>query len=624
MIIYQSTKAGLSEDIADRTVLKKIEAESRRHSISFGKSEIRSWKDCTAAMNEVLNRTDVSDDANIYIEYNVPYTQFRADFCITGYKSDDKPVDMIIEMKGWDGEGIHTTENSSLIHSDFYQKDILHPSYQVWSYANYIRYFNSEVVEGQIEIDPSVYLYNLSASKKNDVIEDSRYDLCLSKAPVFYYEDFKKLAKRIDDLIKKPDYGKIIERIESGRLTVDSSLQKSLRRVLTEREFFAPMEDQVFIYDRILRGVRKAIETRQKKVFIVRGGPGTGKSVLALKLLSELVGGYDLKGKHTFTPAVYVTKTSAPRATYKKELLRLAKDVESLNPLFMGASAFAEKASNEFPVLIVDEAHRLTTRSSQYTPGKNQVMEIINAALVSVFLIDEHQNVSLADLGTVDEIKKWAKEMDATVEDGLSLKTQFRCSGSDHYLKWLDHVLMIPTQAPKPAGDLGYKVSVVDSIEELLETIKDRRSRGRSARMVAGYCWDWNTKDKKDRTETDFNLEGQSLRWNSTTDTWANDNNLEDEIGSIHSVQGMEFQVAGVIIGNDLLYRNGKVITDPEARSDKNGTMRGYKNDPVRADSVIRNTYYTLMSRGQEECVIYCVDRKLADYLRDQISLLST
>ena len=148
MIIYQSTKAGLSEDIADRTVLKKIEAESRRHSISFGKSEIRSWKDCTAAMNEVLNRTDVSDDANIYIEYNVPYTQFRADFCITGYKSDDKPVDMIIEMKGWDGEGIHTTENSSLIHSDFYQKDILHPSYQVWSYANYIRYFNSEVVEG--------------------------------------------------------------------------------------------------------------------------------------------------------------------------------------------------------------------------------------------------------------------------------------------------------------------------------------------------------------------------------------------------------------------------------------------------------------------------------------------
>jgi len=622
MIIYQSTKGGLSEDIADRTILDKIKEGSKRHHIPFDSSEIRSWKDSTKAMNEVLNRTAISDYTDIYIEYNVPYTQFRADFCITGYNTEDKPVDMIIEMKGWDGEDIHTTENSSLIHADFYRKDVLHPSYQVWSYANYIRYFNSEVVEGQVDIDPCVYLYNFSSSKRKEVIEDPRYKLCLSKAPVYYYEDFKRLANRIDDLIKKPDFGKVIGKIEKGRLTVDSSLQKSLRRVLTEREFFVPMEDQVIIYDRILRGTRKALEMRQKKVFIVRGGPGTGKSVMALKLLSELVGGYELRGSHTFTPAIYVTKTSAPRATYKKELVRLAKDVGSLDPLFMGASSFAEKESNEYPVLIVDEAHRLTTRSSQYHKGENQVKEIINASLVSVFLIDEHQNVSMADIGTVDEIKKWAKKLDAEViEDGLQLKTQFRCSGSDYYLKWLDHVLMIPTDSPMPTGDLGYKVTVVDSIQELQEEIRDRRSKGRSARLVAGYCWDWDTKDDGNREKTDFNLDGVDFRWNSTTDTWSNDDRLKDEIGCIHSVQGMEFQVAGVIIGDDLKYRDGKVITDPEARSDKNGTMRGYKNDPKRADLVIRNTYYTLMSRGQEECIVYCVDRALAEYFKEQVKM---
>ena len=624
MIIYQSTKGGLSEDIANRSIIDKIKYESKRHQIPFDDSEIRSWRDCTRAMNEVLNKTNISDDTDIYIEYNVPYTQFRADFCITGFGVNDKPVDIIIEMKGWDGKDIHTTENNSLIRADFYNKNVLHPSYQVWSYANYIRYFNSEVVEGQVDIDPCVYLYNFSSIKKYDVLEDQRYQLCVSKAPIYYFEDYKKLAGHISDIIKKPDFGKVIDKIERGKLTVDSSLQKSLRQVLTNREFFVPMEDQVIVYDEILRGTRKALEIRQKRTFIVRGGPGTGKSVLALKLLSELVGGYEQKGSHTFTPAFYVTKTSAPRATYKKELTKLAKDVGALDPLFKGASSFAESEANEYPVLIVDEAHRLTTRSSQYVKGENQVKEIINASLVSIFLIDEHQNVSMADIGTIDEIKKWATVFGSKIEGVLDLKTQFRCSGSDSYLKWLDHVLMIPTNSPKPTGNLGYKVTIVDSIPDLLDTIKRRRESGRSARYVAGYCWDWTTQNKSNRESNDFNIDGVDLRWNSTTDTWSNDNLLENEVGCIHSVQGMEFQVAGVIIGEDLKYRDNKVVTDPDARSDKNGTMRGWKKDPQKADAVIRNTYYTLMSRGQEECIVYCVDKALSEYLKEQIRAISS
>ena len=384
------------------------------------------------------------------------------------------------------------------------------------------------------------------------------------------------------------------------------------------------MDNQVGVYQRLLRGIRDSYNKRQKRVFIVRGGPGTGKSVLALKLLAELIGGYEdrFTGNHIMIPTLYVTKTSAPREVYSKDMKALSKEV-GVEYLFKGASGFVDAKKNEFPCLLVDEAHRLTTRSSQYIRGgKNQVMEIINAALASVFFIDEDQNVSMQDIGTIDEIEHWANEFGAEIiTNGLTLQTQFRCSGSGLYIAWLDDMLGIRrSENLHLLGRLPYDISVADSPAELMERIEKKRAEGYDSRILAGYCWEWNSKNKSDGTDID--LEGiDAQRWN-TNYTWANNRNLKDEIGCVHTGQGMEFQYVGVIIGKDMVYRDGKIVTRPEENHDK-GALGGWKKDPARADRIIRNIYRTLMTRGMDGCIVYCLDQPLAEYIKGKIEEIS-
>ena len=623
VIIYNDTLAGFIADVDSRKIIEKIEIAMQEHHIGYDwESEERAWRDSTRNMKEVLERTDLPDDAYVFIEYNVPFTSSRIDFCITGLNEENRNAAIIVEMKGWSDQGVRLSDKEGMVHADFYRKDVLHPSYQAWSYANYLRYFNSEVVDGQVEVLPCAYLYNYPESHKADVLEDPRYDYYTEKAKVFYYEDIIPFSEFIDKNIKRTDGNETLRKIENGKLTVSSSLQKSLREVLHNRDFFAPMDNQVGVFNNLYREITDAYRRRIKKVMIVRGGPGTGKSVLALKLLAKLIGGYTDKydGSHVFIPTLYVTKTSAPRKTYSKELEKLSKEV-GVKFLFKGASSFVGCERNEYPAILVDEAHRLTTRSSQYIKdGKNQVMEIINAALASVFFIDEDQNVSMRDIGTIDEIEHWATEFGAQIiTNGLTLETQFRCRGSGLYIAWVDDLLGVrESKHLELLGHLPYDISVADTPEGLISVIERKRAEGIDARILAGYCWSWASQSKP-RDVKDIDLEGiEALRWNSTTDTWANDDDSFDEIGCIHSGQGMEFQYAGVIIGDDLRYENGKVIADPSKNLDR-GALGGWEKDPERAKRIIRNIYRTLMTRGMNGCVVYCTDRPLAEYIKRRI-----
>ena len=619
MIIYKNTVSGFFEDVRTRQIINKIEYAMRDHHIGYDPfSEERSWLDSTRNMKEILQSTKLPDDVCVFIEYNVPFTSSRIDFCITGLNGEGVNSAIIVEMKGW-SKSVELSSKEGMVYADFYHKDVLHPSYQAWSYANYLRYFNSEVVDGQVEVVPCAYLYNYSVKGKMDVIENKVYEYYTEKAKVFYYEDVESFSKFIDAHIRESDNEDTLHRIESGKLTISSSLQKSLRKVLHEKDFFAPMDKQMGVFNILFNGIRDAYNRRVKKVFIVRGGPGTGKSVLALKLLSKLIGGYEDKydHNHVFIPTLYVTKTQAPRETYSKELERLAKEV-GVRYLFKGASSFVDCEKNEYPAILVDEAHRLARKSFALMKGENQVKEIINAALASVFFIDEDQNVSMQDIGTVDEIEHWANELGAEIiTDGLVLETQFRCKGSGLYVAWLDDLLGIrKSKNLELLGKLPYDISVADSPKDLIDRIDEKRSQGFNSRILSGYCWDWNSKNTKDGTDID--LQGiDSLRWN-TDYKWANNDSFSDEIGCVHTGQGMEFQYVGVIIGEDLTFENGKIATHPEKNHDK-GSMKGWKNDPRRADRIIRNIYRTLMTRGMDGCVVYCLDKGLSEYIKKRI-----
>ncbi len=619
MILYRSSKQGFRNDVLNGRIVKEICAVLEENHIGYDESEVRSWKDSTARMALVMSATDLPDDTCVFIEYNVPFTSSRIDFGIAGLNSYGHESVIIVEMKGWE-DGIRTTESTGMVYAEFYGRNTLHPSYQAWSYANYLHYFNSEVVDGQVDVIPCAYLYNYPHDLKDEVLEEERYEYFTSKALIFYSEDTPGFTEFIDKYVSRSNGTSTLDKIERGKLTVSASLQKSLRQVLTNRDFFAPMENQVEIYNRLLWGIRHAIDGKKKQVYIVRGGPGTGKTVLALKLLAELVGGYRNKydRQHHFVPTLYVTKTSAPRATYSKELKRLANEV-GLEYLFKGASSFIGCAYNDYPVILVDEAHRLANKSICFVKGgKNQVMEIINAAQISVFFIDEDQTVSMKDIGTIDEIERWADHYNAEIISDLKLSTQFRCKGSGLYLAWLDDVLKIrESKDISLLGKLPYDISVVDSPEELVSAIQKKRSEGYTARITAGYCWEWSSKDKKDKTLTDISIGSMNLRWNSSADTWANTESMREEVGCIHSSQGMEYQVSGVIIGPDLVFENDSIITVPSANMD--GALSGYKKNPERADRIIRNTYRTLMTRGMDSCIVYCIDRSLSEYLKKRI-----
>jgi DUF2075 family protein len=299
--------------------------------------------------------------------------------------------------------------------------------------------------------------------------------------------------------------------------------------------------------------------------------------------------------------------------------------------MFKGSGSFTEAQPNEFDTLIVDEAHRLNAKSGIYKNlGENQVKEIIRASKFSVFFIDEDQKVTWDDIGEKEEIIKWAKEQGANIHQ-LELKSQFRCNGSNSYMAWLDDVLGIRETANTILSSEEYNFQVVDSPAELQNIIFEKNKEHNKARIVAGYCWEWISK-KKDPNAYDIRFPEYdfAMKWNLKDDggLWLTKPNSINEVGCIHTCQGLDVDYIGVIVGPDFVIRDGKVITNPSkrAKGDKtlNGYKRDYKIDPVaatkKADLIIKNTYRTLMTRGIKGCYVYFTDKETAEFFKSRLN----
>jgi DUF2075 family protein len=356
-----------------------------------------------------------------------------------------------------------------------------------------------------------------------------------------------------------------------------------------------------------------------KNVLIVEGGPGTGKSVVAINLLVQL----SKLGLNT----QYVSKNAAPRAVYHSKLTKSFKKSEIVN-LFKGSGSYVDLERNTFDVLIADEAHRLNEKSGLFKNlGHNQIKEILRAATFSVFFLDEDQRVTLDDIGSKEEILKWARKEDIIVHE-TQLTSQFRCNGSDGYLAWLDNVLQIKETANFDFDDHEFDFRIFDNPIDLRNEIFEKNKINNKARMVAGYCWDWVS--KKDAELADINIPEYNFyaKWNLDTDgsLWIVSPTSVNEIGCIHTCQGLEVDYIGVIVGDDLVVRNGEVLTRPGKRSKMDSSIRGYKKliqkDPIqgaaKVDKIIKNTYRTLMTRGMKACYVYFTDRETEEYFRQK------
>ena len=340
--------------------------------------------------------------------------------------------------------------------------------------------------------------------------------------------------------------------------------------------------------------------------------PISGKSVIAINLLAKVIeSGFSCE---------YVTKNSAPRAVFSHSLIKGKYKLSYLKSLFVSSSSFVNCIANKYDCLLTDESHRLQAKSGLFSnKGENQIKEIINASKVSVFFIDEDQRVTTKDIGSVDEIARWAKLLNSTVisDDAFNLKTQFRCNGSDGYVAFLDDALGIK-KSSFPYFELNYDIEIFDNPCKMRESLRLKNTNNK-ARMIAGYCYPW--KSQKDKSLLDIYLEnGFSAQWNFSTTDFAIDPSSFDQVGCIHSTQGLEFDYVGIIIGKDLRYVNGEVITDSTMRAKNDTSIRGAKGNFLLLDRIIRNTYKTLLSRGQKGCYVYCEDKPLGKFLQKKLN----
>ena len=248
----------------------------------------------------------------------------------------------------------------------------------------------------------------------------------------------------------------------------------------------------------------------------------------------------------------------------------------------------------------------------------------------SVFFIDENQRVTLKDIGTIDLIKKYSKELNAGIKI-VELESQFRCNGSNGYISWLDNTLAIKKTANFDTMDFDYDFRIFDNPNELRKAIEEKNKINNKSRIVAGYCWDWISegKNKSDVHDITFEKYDFGMSWNlGNSQTWAIDHNSVNEVGCIHTCQGLEFDYIGVIIGDDIRYENDLIVTDYKKRAKTDQSLKGInkmilenRDEAIKqADQIIKNTYRTLMTRGMKGCYVYFTNNELREYFKNKIA----
>lgn len=606
MIAYNETIKQFNIDVLNNDIISKISKN-----LHAGKSEQYAWQDAAVYMKNILELANLPDNIEIGMELKIPITNNRIDFLIAGLNNEQQKTLLVIELKRW--ASVTKTDKDNLVNADDtrYGQDSLHPSFQAYSYKINLEAYNETIISENIDIKSCSYLHNLRQDKD---IKDNFYQEILEKSPIFSANDNQKLADFIKSHVSKAHHNKLLFQIESSKIKPSEMLMNTLEDELNNNQVFTLLDKQEICYQNIKKVIKDNANNDKKQVIIVRGGAGTGKSVIAIKILNDFIQQEKL--------CFYVTKNSAVRTVYGKKLSGKRNDY--LRTLFMSIIKISrDRPLDAYDCLVIDEAHRLPKRSKagNILLGQDLIEEIINATKFSVFFIDEKQQVDIRDYATIDQITKTAKRLGATVHDNdnLKLEAQFRCSGNDEYINIIDSVLY--NEEPKYENIEEYDVKVFNDINKWYEAILEKINTTSNSRMLAGDVFDWITKD--DDNLYDIEIGDIKLKWNKDTSFSAQENQ-KYRVGHIDSVQGLEFDYVGLIIGNDLIYNpiTKKIETNylmhpiNAGHFRRHGRKNPLKEDLPMIDKIIRNTYNVLLKRGIKGCYIYCMDKNLSKYLK--------
>lgn len=621
MIVYSGNKRLFIEDVRNGIIADKIQSLLRERGLAGGQDrEFDSWHNSMQFMRNIIDDPEIADDVQVAIEYNIPHTSKRVDFIVLGSDEMGKDNIVIVELKQWSKAEIVDDQMHYCVRTYVANDNriVCHPSYQAFSYSRFMANYSQVIQDQHVHLVPCAYLHNYRPEFKS-ALSSEIYKDWFTAAPFFIRDETREFSAFLKKYIqKKSSRGDLLYLVENGRIKPSKSLQDALSNMVSGVSEFTLLDEQAVCYDMCLRTMAQCAMDHKKRTIVIQGGPGTGKSVLAVNLLMSLIN----KGLN----AAYVTKNSAPRQAFLSLLsennARRRVDIEHL---FRSPFGLNKARSNDYDCLIVDEAHRLVKKMYGDWGGENQVKECIDASSLTIFLLDEDQAVTKSDIGSVNEIRKWCDALGSRMilNKETVLVSQFRCNGSDAYIQFIDGLLQRNQETILvDLSELNYDFRVFDSASEMREALREKNQVNNKARMVAGYCYDWNVKNH--RGNYDILLpDGFRARWNLANDKiWAINPSSFEEVGCIHTAQGLEFEYVGVILGKDIYYdaTKGAVMTDKTAISaddHSSGIRSASEQDAAR---LILNTYKTLLTRGQKGCYVYCEDDALRAYFKSFVA----
>lgn len=611
MIVYKNTVKGFKDDVDRNQIADRIiEAFNGKR---IGKSEQNSWNQSLGFMERVIRRSEVPDDCGILLEYTLPGSYKRIDLIISGHDAAGQENFVIVELKQW--QEAENTDHDDIVRTFIggKKREVTHPSYQANAYRLFLKDFNENVHSGGVEGYSCAYLHNYT-EKHPEPLKAPIYDKSIEESPLYLKNDYEKLANFIKDHVGKGKGESILYKIDQGRIRPSKKLIDYVGSMFVGNQEYVLLDEQKVAYE-LARGIAK--KATEKSVVIISGGPGTGKSVISVNLLGGLL-------KEQLN-AIFV----APNASFRSVMMsQLAKSFSKkrIEFLFKGSAGFTDVKKNLYDVIVVDEAHRLKDGTAYQYQGKNQIRDIINASRVSIFFVDEDQMIRPEDIGSLNEIRRVATEFDAKVYE-TELTAQFRCSGAEGYVNWLNDVLKIKDTANFDGWDKkSFEFVVFDNPNDLYSAIKLKSEQGFKARLLAGYAWKWTAADEGNQDGETCDIEipefGFSLPWNSRKvgTTWAIDPAGIEQVGCIHTSQGLEFDYVGVIIGDDLKYQfsTDNFFVDWNAYKDIKG-KQGLKNKPEILSKLVQNIYKVLMTRGMKGCYVYFTNKETEKYFKERL-----
>lgn len=590
---------------------------STGHSPSPG--ERRSWERSLPALAADLVSAGLGD-VEMLVEYQLPLTSKRADVILAGTNpKTGEPAYVVVELKQW--TEAHLVEDSDVLVeiAGYGSHPVSHPLDQVRGYVDYLRDFSVVLAEQPASVRGVAYLHNATDLGVADL-------LGMPQSPdgrVFTGQRRGEFRDYLLETLSGEGGAAAADQLIGSKIAPSKQLLALAAEEVQHREMFVLLDEQRDAFHLVKHAVDKARRATTKTAVVISGGPGSGKSVIALSVMGQLA----REGR----TVVHATGSRSFTQTLRKVAGKRAPRVQKAFQYF---NSFMQAEPNDLDCLILDEAHRIReTSANRWTKadlrtGRPQIDELLDAARVPVFLLDQHQVVRPGELGTVADIKAAATLKGMEVVQ-IDLDAQFRCGGSLEYVQWVQQLLGLEGSGPIDWSHAdNFEVQVYDSPDALERWLASQQQAGYGARITAGYCWPWSDPRRDGTLVPDVQIGAWARPWNLKGDRavggappaalWATDPAGFDQVGCVYTAQGFEYDYAGVILGPDLVWRDDRWVSvrssnkDPDFRNTKRVSDADF-------DRLVRNVYKVLLTRGLRGVGIYSTDPPTQDFLRRSV-----